>query len=320
MTGALAERSYPAYLGLSDSGELDARARAALAGLGRCRACPWNCGVNRLNDERRVCRTGRWARVASCFPHFGEERCLRGWRGSGTIFFAWCNLRCVFCQNSDISQAVAGREMRPEELASLMLSLQEDGCHNLNLVTPEHVVPQVLEALTHAVRGGLRLPIVYNTSAFDSLESLRHLDGAVDIYMPDFKCWDGAKAGRYLKAPGYPEAARAAIREMHRQVGELVLDGNGLARRGVLVRHLVMPGALEDTREIMRFLAQEVSPGTYVNLMDQYRPAGRVGPDRYPEINRRVTSREMAEAYRFAREAGLHRFDAPPPSSTARPL
>ncbi|MEK6711976.1 MAG: radical SAM protein [Nitrospinota bacterium] len=320
MANASAPRSYPAYVSLWESGELEARARAAAAGLGRCRACPWNCGVNRLNDERRVCRTGRWARVASHFPHFGEEDCLRGWRGSGTIFFAWCNLRCVFCQNHDISQEEAGREVRPEELAAIMLDLQEEGCHNINLVTPEHVVPQVIEALPHAVRRGLRLPLVYNTSAFDSLESLRHLDGVVDIYMPDFKYWADARAKRYLKAPGYPEAARAAIREMHRQAGTLEVGEDGLARRGVLVRHLVMPGALDDTREILRFLAEELSPGTYVNLMDQYRPAGRVGPDRYPELNRHVTSREMAEARRLAREAGLHRFAERPSTLFARLL
>ena len=299
----------PGYLRLWESGELERRVGAALADLGRCRVCPWNCEVNRLNDERRVCRTGRWARVASYFAHFGEEDCLRGWNGSGTIFFAWCNLRCVFCQNHDISQREAGREVRPEELAAMMIELQDQGCHNINFVTPEHVVPQVLEALVEAVRLGLDLPVVYNTSAYDSLESLRLLDGVVDIYMPDFKYWHEEKAKTYLKSPKYPSAARAAIREMHRQVGDLTFDEEGLARRGLLVRHLVMPGALEDARAIMRFLAEEVSPATYVNIMDQYHPEGKVGPEKYAEINRRTTSLEVAEARRIAREAGLHRFD-----------
>ncbi|MBI2881075.1 MAG: radical SAM protein [Candidatus Tectomicrobia bacterium] len=301
--------SVPGYVRLHESGELRRRAEEALASLERCRVCPWDCDVNRLQDEKRVCRTGRYARVDSCFPHFGEEDCLRGWRGSGTLFFGWCNLCCVFCQNFDISQREAGREARPEELARMMLRLQDCGCHNINFVTPEHVVPQILEALPIAVEGGLRLPIVYNTSAFDSLESLRHMDGVVDIYMPDFKYWSEEKARRYLKSPRYPAAARAAIREMHRQVGELTFDERGLARRGVLLRHLVMPGGLDDTREIMRFLAREVSPDTYVNLMGQYRPAGKVSAERYSEINRPIDPEEVSEAYRIARQAGLHRFD-----------
>ncbi len=304
-----ARESPPGYVRLLESGDLDRRVAEALAGLGACRVCPWNCEVNRLNDEKRVCRTGRYARVASYFAHFGEEDCLRGWRGSGTIFFGWCNLRCVFCQNHDISQAEAGREVLPEELAAMMLELQDQGCHNINFVTPEHVVPQVLEALPHAIRRGLRLPIVYNTSAFDSIESLRHMDGLVDIYMPDFKYWREEMTKTYLKSPAYPAAARAALKEMHRQVGDLDFDESGLARRGVLVRHLVMPDAREDTRAIMRFLAEEISPDTYVNIMDQYRPEGRVGPQKYSEINRRITSRELEEAYEAARDAGLHRFD-----------
>ena len=215
----------------------------------------------------------------------------------------------MFCQNFDISQQPAGREVHPRELANMMLELQALGCHNINWVTPEHVVPQILEALPHAIEGGLRLPIVYNTSAFDSLESLRWMEGIVDIYMPDFKFWDPEKAKRYLKQPDYPEAARQAIREMHRQVGDLRFDENGLARKGLLVRHLVMPGGLEDTGHIMRWLAKEISSHTYVNLMDQYYPAGRVDNRRYPELHRRVTALEMALAYQLAREAGLHRFD-----------
>jgi putative pyruvate formate lyase activating enzyme len=478
----------PNYVRLYESGELERRVEAALASLEQCRVCPWDCEINRLQNEKKVCRTGRYARVASYFPHFGEEDCLRGWQGSGTIFFAWCNLRCVFCchpdtfistdrgvmciadifergggelpwhggevrlgdgsvrvvtregklakvtkmfrhwftgglvkikpfncppllltpnhnvfvmskrvpdqivkmpaaeltgdhyllvpkevivgadttpdiaavlsssrwpetehwylvpmhkiermpydgpvfnlevddpdhsylasfvavsncQNYDISQQEAGVEVRPEQLAEMMLELQAMGCHNINWVTPEHVVPQILEALPYAIRSGLRLPLVYNTSAFDSLDSLRHTDGIVDIYMPDFKYWYPEKAKHYLKSPKYPEAARAALKEMHRQVGNLTFDERGLARRGVLVRHLVMPDALDDTRQIMRFLATELSPQTYVNIMDQYYPAGKVSEEKYPELCRRPMRHEVREAFAMARDAGLCRFD-----------
>jgi putative pyruvate formate lyase activating enzyme len=256
------------------------------------------------------CFTGRHARVASAFPHFGEEDCLRGWNGSGTIFFAFCNLRCVFCQNWDTSQLGEGQEVQPGELAELMLGLQARGCHNINFVTPEHVVPQVLEGLLLAAERGLRLPVVYNTSAYDSLRSLELLDGVVDIYMPDFKYWDGATARRYLKAEDYPEVARRAIREMHRQVGPLRFDRDGLAVRGLLVRHLVMPGAVEDAGGILRFLATELSPDTYVNVMDQYHPAGAVAEGRYPELGRRPDGTELLAVQQLAEAAGLRRFDA----------
>lgn len=302
-------RFKPAYMALYRSGELHARAREAVAGLAQCRVCPRDCAVDRLADKTGVCKTGRYARVSSYFPHFGEEDCLRGWRGSGTIFFAWCNLRCVFCQNFEISQEGVGVETSPERLAAMMLELQAQGVHNINLVTPEHVVPQVLEALVIAVERGLRLPIVYNTSAYDSPESLRLLDGVVDIYMPDFKFWTPQLAQRYLKAKDYPEAARRAILEMHRQVGDLVIDEHGLAQRGLLLRHLVMPGFLEETKAILRFVAEEVSPNTYVNLMDQYYPAGRVDAQHYAELNRRLTRSEYAEAVAYAQTLGLTRLD-----------
>ncbi len=242
-----AREFQPAYLRLGFD-EIERRAEEAVTTLASCQVCPRNCRVDRLQGRTAVCKSGRYALVGSHFPHFGEEDCLRGWNGSGTIFFSWCNLRCVFCQNFDISQKGEGNVTPPERLAAMMLELQARGCHNINFVTPEHVVPQILEALPLAIRGGLRLPIVYNTSAYDSLESLRWMDGIVDIYMPDFKVWDSAVAKRYLKAPDYPEAARAAVREMHRQVGSLVMDEHGLAQRGLLVRHLVMPGMLEETR------------------------------------------------------------------------
>lgn len=302
-------RSFePRYLQTHESGALADKVQRALEMLRSCRVCPRDCNVNRLDDEFAVCHSGRYARVASCFPHFGEEDCLRGWRGLGTIFFSMCNLRCAFCQNWDISQVKSGPEVPPDRLASLMLELQEMGCHNINFVTPEHVVPQVVEALPIAIEKGLRLPIVYNTSAFDSPESLEILDGLVDVYMPDFKYWDPEMARRYVKAVKYPEVARHSIKEMHRQVGDLVLDGDGLAVRGLLVRHLVMPGLTAGTRQIMRFLVNEVSPDVYVNVMAQYHPAGK--SEKYPEIDRPTSSAEHAEAVRMAREEGVHRFDS----------
>ncbi len=299
----------PAYLALHRQGKLQRRADTAVTQLQSCHVCPRDCGVDRLAGETAVCKLGRYAWVSSYFPHFGEENCLRGWQGSGTIFFAMCNLRCVFCQNYDISQFKTGEEVTPLRLAEMMLELQETGCHNINFVTPEHVVPQILEALPLAVEAGLHLPLVYNTSAYDSLESLRLLDGIVDIYMPDFKMWDEKLSLRYLKAKDYPAAAQQALREMQRQVGVLKLDERGLARRGVLVRHLVMPGDVAGTAAIMRFLAEELSPDTFVNIMVQYYPAGKVANGRYPEINRRITRQEYEQALQAAREAGLWRFD-----------
>ncbi len=298
----------PAYRKLPE-GELRRRAAEAVAGLAHCRFCPRACDANRLEGKEGVCRTARAARVSSFFPHLGEEDCLRGRRGSGTIFFFGCNLRCVFCQNFDISQAGQGADCDASQIAAMMLELQGLGCHNINWVTPEHVVPQILEALAPAVENGLRLPIVYNTSAYDSQESLHLLDGIVDIYMPDFKIWDPKLAHKYLLAKDYPQVARQAIREMHRQVGELKMDENGLAKRGVLLRHLVMPGGAAGTREIMRFLAEEISPHTYVNIMAQYRPAGKVRPGSFDEIDRPITVEEYEQAFDAAREAGLHRFD-----------
>jgi putative pyruvate formate lyase activating enzyme len=296
----------PSYLALHRSGELRRRAEHAVEELAACRACPRDCGIDRLADKTAVCKTGRYARVASYFPHRGEEDCLRGCRGSGTIFFSWCNLRCVFCQNFDISQQPAGEEAPPERLVGMMLELQAQGCHNINFVTPEHVVPQILEALPPAVEGGLRLPLVYNTSGYDALRSLRLLDGVIDIYMPDFKMWDPALSLKYLKAKDYPEVARRAIREMYRQVGDLVFDECGLARRGLLVRHLVMPGGAAGSAQILRFLAKEISARTYVNVMDQYLPAGKVGRNaKYDDIARATDQTEYKAAVDLAREAGL---------------
>jgi putative pyruvate formate lyase activating enzyme len=299
----------PAYIALWRSGELSRRVEPALKKLADCTLCPRNCHVNRLEDKVKVCKTGRCATVSSYFAHHGEEACLRGRFGSGTIFFSWCNLRCVFCQNYEISWLGEGRTVKPQELAEMMLHLQDQGCHNINLVTPSHVVPQILEALLLAVEGGLQLPLVYNTGAYDSLDSLALLDGVVDIYMPDFKFWDPEKAKRYAKAPDYPEVARQAIREMRRQVGQLVMDQHGLALRGVLLRHLVMPGGVAETVEIMRWIARELGPGTYVNLMSQYRPAGHVTVKEYSEIDRTITPGEFRRVVHAFYSAGLHRLD-----------
>lgn len=299
----------PAYLQLYRSGDLKQRAQQAIESLAFCEICPRACHENRLVEGTGICKTGRHARVDSYFPHTGEENCLRGWRGSGTIFFSRCNLRCQFCQNFEISHIGNGAETPPQELARIMLTLQEAGCHNVNLVTPDHVVPQILEALLLAVEDGLRLPLVYNSSSYTSMSALQWLDGVVDIYMPDFKIWDSGLALKYLAAKDYPQTARRAIKEMYRQVGDLKMDENGHAKRGVLVRHLVMPRNVAGTRDVMKFLAHEVSLHTYINLLDQYSPAGKVNNGKFPEINRSITRQEYTDAITFARKTGLHRFD-----------
>lgn len=304
----------PAYTRLSEA-DLVQRARDAVAQLDSCSVCPRRCGVNRLRDEEGFCGTGRRARISSVFPHHGEENCLRGMRGSGTLFLGGCNLACVFCLNAEISQGREGELCSAETIGEYMIHLQDMGCHNINFVTPEHAVPQVIEALAEAITRGLRLPVVYNTSAYDSMESLRLLDGLVDIYMPDFKFWDPDTAARLSDAEDYPERAREAIVEMHRQVGVLRFGREGLARRGVLVRHLVMPGQAEQSASILRWLAEELSPDTFVNIMEQYRPCHRVGtPDgtgcrQFGEIDRRPTPDEFEAVYGAARQAGLWRFD-----------
>jgi putative pyruvate formate lyase activating enzyme len=300
----------PAYLGAYRSGALIERVAEARRELAHCLVCPRDCGVDRLQDEQGVCHVGRHAIVASAFAHFGEEDCLRGRNGSGTIFFSFCNLKCVFCQNWDISQAPAGSPCTPDQIAGLMLELQASGCHNINFVTPEHVAPQVVEAIAAAVPRGLRVPIVYNTSAYDSMASLRLMDGLVDIYMPDFKFWDPETARRLARARDYPEVARAAIAEMHRQVGDLRFDSDGLAKRGVLVRHLVMPGQGDEAAAIFQWLSATLSPDTFVNIMAQYRPDHRVsGSERYRDVNRRPRADEIDAAYAAAQDSGLWRFD-----------
>jgi putative pyruvate formate lyase activating enzyme len=315
--GFLIEPFEPAYRALGRD-EIERRVEAGLEELEDCCACPRDCHVDRMRGERGRCHTGRHAIVSSAFAHFGEEDCLRGWKGSGTIFFSLCNLRCVFCQNFDISQRNAGVPMTAEGIADAMLHLQAQGCHNINFVTPEHVVPQVIEAIALAVDGGLGLPIVYNTSAYDHVASLRLLEGLVDIYMPDFKFWSRAAARRLAKAKDYPDRARAAIAEMHRQVGPLRFSPEGLARRGVLVRHLVMPGQRHEARAIFEWLAA-LSPDTYVNIMGQYRPAFEVGRKPvYQPIDRRPADDELEAAYESARAAGLWRFDERGPLARSR--
>jgi putative pyruvate formate lyase activating enzyme len=298
----------PTYLNLLRSGELKERVKEAYKRLEACDVCPRECGVNRRESTKgAVCRTGERAVVSSYNPHFGEEAPLVGRGGSGTIFFAWCNLNCQYCQNYEISQLGQGQEVEPEDLAAMMLHLQDTGCHNINFVSPTHVVPHILAGLLIAAEAGLRLPLVYNTGGYDSLKTLALLDGIVDIYMPDMKYADADTALRYSKIKNYPAINQAALKEMHRQVGDLVLDERGVALRGLLVRHLVLPEGLAGTADIVQFLAQEVSTNTYLNVMDQYRPCYK--GHELPPLNRRTTSEEYAEAVRLAHEAGLNRLD-----------
>lgn len=298
----------PAYLALHRSGELAERVERARECLKDCDLCARYCRMNRLETVKgAVCRTGERAVVSSHGPHHGEEYPLRGTRGSGTVFFAWCNLRCVYCQNWDISQAGEGREVTAAELAGMMLSMQRQGCHNINLVSPSHVVAQVLDAVSIAAQKGLRLPLVYNTGGYDSPEALALLDGVVDIYMPDMKYGDSAVARKYSKIRDYVAVNRASVNEMHRQVGDLVLDGHGIARRGLLVRHLVLPDELAGTEAVLRFIAEQVSTNTYLNILGQYRPCHRA--NEYPELARRPRREEMREAFDLARRFGLKRLD-----------
>ena len=293
-----------AYLPLWRSGELLRRTEEAYARLEACDICARECGVNRRESaEKAGCHTADRAVVSSYGPHFGEEDPLVGHGGSGTIFFTWCNLHCQFCQNYDISQSGHGREVEPEELARMMLDLQSQGCHNINLVSPSHVVPQILLGVLIAAQAGLRLPLVYNTGGYDSLRTLALLDGVVDIYMPDMKYADARVARRLSKVAKYPQVNQAAVKEMHRQVGDLSLDDRGVARRGLLVRHLVLPEGLAGTSEIVRFLRNEVSPRTYINVMSQYRPCYRAHT--LPPLDRRISQDEYAEAVDLAAEAGL---------------
>ena len=296
---------YPSYLALYESGELSGRVEKARELSRRCVLCPRVCMADRLKGEVGECGVGRYAPLSSYGPHFGEESVLRGWRGSGTVFFAGCNMRCVYCQNYEISQLKFGREVSPEELASVFLDVQAMGCHNLNLVTPSHVVWQILEALLIAVERGFKLPIVYNTSSYDSLQSLRLLDGVVDIYMPDLKYSDSKAAEKYSGVKNYWEVARKAVKEMYRQVGDLIIGEDGLAKRGVLIRHLVLPNDVAGSKRVMEFIAGELSKDAWVNIMEQYYPTYRAWE--YPEISRRITPEEYWEVVEYAASLGIHR-------------
>ncbi len=300
-------REEAAYLKLYERGELPARIDQARHILESCELCPRRCRVNRLWGELGKCRTGLRAMVSSYGPHFGEESPLVGKNGSGTIFFTKCNLACVFCQNYPISQLGEGREVTAEELAAMMIFMQSRGCHNVNLVTPSHVVPQILEALEAAIRAGLSIPLVYNCGGYESLDTLRLLDGIVDIYMPDMKYSDDDTARQYSEADGYWSANRAAVREMRRQVGDLRIDEQGVATRGLLVRHLVLPHGLAGTEKVVRFLAEEISRDTYLNVMAQYHPCHRAWG--FPLLARSVTDDEFTRAVNLAWENGLQRLD-----------
>ena len=297
----------PSYIRLYRTGELARRIEKALAMMESCLLCPRRCGVNRLKGETGFCQTGRKARVASYNAHFGEEAPLVGIHGSGTIFISSCNLLCNFCQNYEISHNKEGADVGPEQMASMMIQLSDLGCHNINFVTPSHVVPQLLEALPFAIEKGMKVPLVYNSGGYDSVETLKLSEGVFDIYMPDFKFWDNRWAERYCNAPDYREVALDALREMHRQVGELVTDDGGIAVTGLLVRHLVMPKEIAGSEKFFEFLAKEISPHTYVNVMDQYRPCGSAQKDEF--IHRRLEMGEYRDAIDAARKAGLKRLD-----------
>ncbi len=296
----------PAYLNLYKTGELAKRAEEAHQILKDCRLCPRDCGINRL-EEVGYCKVGVRAIVSSSHPHFGEEAPLVGQNGSGTIFFSSCNLRCIFCQNYEISHLMEGRKVSSRDLAGMMVGLQEMGCHNINFVTPSHVVPQILSGLVEAIEMGLNLPLVYNTGGYDLVSTLKLLDGVIDIYMPDLKFDDEKISNQFSCSPDYPEVSKAAVVEMHRQVGDLFIDDRGVAKRGLLVRHLLMPKGYAGTRGIMRFLAQQISKNTYVNIMDQYHPYGEI--KKYPGLMGWITRDQFEEAIEIARQEGISRFD-----------
>ncbi|NUN23969.1 MAG: radical SAM protein [Candidatus Jettenia caeni] len=298
----------PSYINLYKTGKLFERIEKARIVLKECQICPRRCKVNRLENTMGICKVGTLPKVSSYSPHFGEESPLVGRYGSGTIFITSCNLGCVFCQNSDISHSRDGHEISPERFAQIMIELQHSGCHNINFVTPTHVLPQILEALPIAIKEGLKIPLVYNTGGYDLVETLQLVEGVFDIYMPDFKFSDNEIANVLCKARDYPHVVMSAIREMYRQVGDLVVNDYGIAERGLIVRHLIMPNGLAGTRKVMQFLAQEISPHTYVNIMDQYHPCYL--SHKYSEINRRINDEEFENALQIAWEEGIHRLDS----------
>lgn len=297
----------PLYIETYKSGNLDEKIDILYQRLRNCDICPHGCGVNRIEGEKGICKTDKQAIVASYHPHFGEEAPLVHTHGSGTIFFSFCNMLCIFCQNYDISHLGHGKPVTCDELAYMMVELQRRGCHNINFVTPTHVIPQIVKALKIAIENGLHIPLVYNTGGYDDVSTLKLLEGVIDIYMPDFKFWENEIAYITCKACDYPEKARLAIKEMHRQVGDLVMNENGLALKGLLIRHLVLPNILTNTQRIIEFIAREISVNSYVNIMPQYYPAGRA--KEVKAISRPLLQREFDEAIHFAVKEGLHRLD-----------
>jgi len=295
----------PSYLKLYERGELEERAENLKQILKCCKLCPRNCKVNRIKGEKGYCRAPGELVVSSAFAHFGEEPPLVGIGGSGTIFFTHCNLKCIFCQNYEISHLGEGKIVSAKELAKIMVSLQERGCHNINLVTPTHYVPQIIESLPFAIEKGLKLPIVYNCGGYENVEVIRLLDGIIDIYMPDIKFFDSKVAKLLCNAPDYPDVVKSSVKEMYRQVGDLKINRDGIAIRGLLIRHLVMPNGLAGTKEVTEFIISELSKDSYVNIMDQYRPCYKAFE--IPQINRRITYEEYLNAIKIARESGLYR-------------
>jgi putative pyruvate formate lyase activating enzyme len=297
--------TLPSYIGLHENGELAKRIRTLHEILRECRLCPRECRVNRLEAEMGYCKAGAELMVSSVFPHFGEEPPLVGNHGSGTIFLTHCNLRCIFCQNYDISHLGRGQPMSTDEMAGSMLRLQDLGCHNINFVTPSHYTPQIVASLPRAIEMDLRLPIVYNCSGYESVEVIRLLDGIVDIYMPDAKYMDEKHSRILSNAPDYPEVLKEVLKEMHRQVGDLKINSRGIAERGLLIRHLVMPHGAASSESVLKFIAEEISVHSYVNIMEQYRPEYLA--EEYPEIDRRITRREYLEAIQLAKRFHLYR-------------
>lgn len=298
----------PCYIKLHKSGKLQEIADQLFTIYDSCTLCARKCGVNRTQGETGICSAGNRVKISSVSPHFGEESPLVGRHGSGTIFFANCNLLCIYCQNWDISHKGEGDEISDEELAAAMLRLQKMGCHNINFVTPSHYLPNIIRALVHAVEEGLNVPLVYNTGGYDRTEIIKMLEGVIDIYMPDYKYSDGEAAANYSQgARDYPGVAKIALKEMHRQVGVLQTDKNNIALRGLIIRHLVLPHDLAGTEAFVKFVAEELDPGTYVNIMSQYRPCYKAS--HYRELSRGIISREYQNALVTARHHKLYNLD-----------
>jgi len=312
--------SYPSYLELAQKGELKERADEAYEILQSCSLCPRRCGVDRFQGQRGFCGAGERAKVYKFKVHFGEEPPISGRRGSGVIFFSGCPLKCLYCQNYPFSQQGKGREISPQLLSRMMLYLQKMGCHNLNLVTPTHFVPQILYALMLAIDKGFHLPLVYNTSGYESLQTLRLLDGVVDIYLSDFKYFKAETGMRYSQVPDYPQVAKSAIKEMYHQVGNLLTDQNGIAKRGLIIRHLLLPGNLSEAEQVLSFIAQQLSPSVSISLMSQYLPLWQAKA--HPLLGRKVNSQEMKRAFQALEQVGLENgwIQEPSTSPNLEPL